>query len=85
MNQIRNLLIASSLLLLWLPVAFLLTLVLLPLWSWVEATTGIESVGHSGPATWCFLAVYGLSVSGSLAAWLLVRRPRRRVSGPTSP
>jgi hypothetical protein len=37
-----------------LPLGFILTIVLLPLWSWVEATTGIESVGHSGPADWCY-------------------------------
>jgi hypothetical protein len=85
MNQVRTLLIASSILLLWLPIAFLLTLMLLPLWSWVEATTGIESLGHSGPAVWCFLAVYGLSVAGSLAALLLVQRSRRRASRPRSP
>ena len=40
------------------PVALAVTLVLFPFWSWVEHTTGIESVGHSGPASWCYLAVW---------------------------
>jgi hypothetical protein len=33
-----------------------LTFFLLPLWSWIEAFTGFESIGHTGPATWCFVA-----------------------------
>jgi hypothetical protein len=51
-------LIAASFLAACLPVAFILTLVLIPLWSWIEATYGIESLGHSGPADWCFWLVY---------------------------
>ncbi|HVX88659.1 MAG TPA: hypothetical protein VG940_07020 [Gemmatimonadales bacterium] len=37
-------------------VAFLLT----PFWRAVEAQYGVESLGHSGPATWCFALVYGV-------------------------
>jgi hypothetical protein len=37
-----------------LPLGILLTLALLPLWRWVERTQAIESVGHSGPAEWCY-------------------------------
>ena len=40
------------------PLSVLLTIALLPTWSWLEATTGLESVGHSGPAGWCYLTVY---------------------------
>lgn len=32
------------------PVAVIGTMLLHPLWSWIEATYGIESMGHSGPA-----------------------------------
>ncbi|HYC33444.1 MAG TPA: hypothetical protein VEB59_14245 [Gemmatimonadales bacterium] len=45
---------ALWLLALCIPLAAVLTLALLPLWSWLEATRGIESVGHSGPAAWCY-------------------------------
>ena len=38
------------------PVSFVFTFLLTPLWSWMEATYGIESIGHSGPADWCFWA-----------------------------
>jgi hypothetical protein len=46
-----------------LPVAFWLTIMLLPLWGWVEAKYGIESLGHSGPADWCFTVVFLMVIS----------------------
>ncbi len=55
-----------------LPLGGILTIVLLPLWSWVEATTGIESVGHSGPADWCYrvtLVVVFCSIAVPLLIW----------------
>jgi hypothetical protein len=45
------------------PLAFWLTIMLLPLWGWVEATYGIESLGHSGPADWCFSVVFLIVIS----------------------
>jgi MYXO-CTERM domain-containing protein len=55
----------------------ILTIVLLPLWSWVEARFQIESVGHSGPADWCYVATYAtvLAVLGLAAG--VARRQRR--------
>ncbi len=50
------------------PVAVVITIALLPLWSWLEATLKIESLGHSGPAEWCYLVSY-LAVLGC-ATWL---------------
>jgi len=55
-----------------LPCAFVITLLLMPLWSWIEARFHIESVGHSGPAGWCFFAVYGVL----LAFWLILSQRR---------
>jgi hypothetical protein len=57
-----------------LPLAALLTVLALPLWRWLEARTGVEAIGHSGPAGWCYL--------GMLAACLVLvvslgRRCRR--------
>lgn len=54
----RGLMMTGAMVLLGLPVAFLATMALLPLWSAVEQRTGIESVGHSGPASWCFSLVF---------------------------
>lgn len=30
-------------------------------WDWFEARTGIESMGHSGPADWVFYFMIGLA------------------------
>jgi hypothetical protein len=72
------LLVASSFLLLCVPAAILLTFLLLPLWSWIEATFAIESVGHSGPADWCFWTVYAFLALGLLFLWAAYRRRSRR-------
>jgi TRAP-type C4-dicarboxylate transport system permease small subunit len=58
------------------PLSVLGTLLLLPFWRWVEAATGIESIGHSGPAGWCYLATFLILAGG--AALLLRLRVRGR-------
>ena len=63
-----------------LPAAFVVTLLLLPLWRWIEARFGIEAVGHSGPADWCFWLVYALLAAAGLAAFCLWGRRRTAVS-----
>ncbi len=65
------------------PAAFIATLLLYPLWSWIEATFGIESVGHSGPADWCFLVVYGTLLAAALL--LLWRSWRGRAADSKLP
>jgi len=66
----------AALVVLCLPVVFIVTLLLLPLWSWIESTYGIESVGHSGPADWCFWLVFEIiAVSLILAVFAYGRRP----------
>lgn len=40
------------------PLAVLLTLLLYPLWSWLDVIIGVESLGQSGPAAWCYELVY---------------------------
>ena len=52
------------------PAAFIVTFLLTPLWSWIEANYGIESIGHSGPAEWCFEFVYFLFIAlGMFVYW----------------
>jgi hypothetical protein len=53
------------------------TLLLRPLWSWLDFAAGIEALGHSGPAAWCYLLVF--AVLGGLAA--LWRLAQGRVRG----
>lgn len=49
-----------------------LTFLLWPLWSWVEAFSGVESLGHSGPATWCFV----VTTAALFLGWLGWQRRR---------
>ena len=55
------------------PLAAVTTLALLPFWSWVEARFGVEAVGHSGPADWCYEVAYVAWVA-LIAAGLMLRR-----------
>lgn len=58
------------------PLSAVITILLFPFWSWFEASVGIESVGHSGPAEWCYAVVFFLLVAGG-ALTLLVRQRGR--------
>lgn len=68
MNRLARPAIAAAVLLLCVPPAIIATLLLLPFWRWLEMTYGIESIGHSGPAEWCYLAVYAglLALAGMI-------------------
>ncbi len=63
---------ALGLLALAVPASIVTTIALFPLWSWFERYTGIESMGHSGPADWCYLAVF-LTMALAIALFLRVR------------
>ena len=69
----RGLAVLGLIVLLGVPVTFFATIALLPLWSVIERRYGIESVGHSGPADWCFWTVFVLYLIAALA----VERPFR--------
>ena len=56
------------------PFALALTWMAMPLWNALERS-GIESVGHSGPAGWCYVASYALVLA---AALLILLWPRSR-------
>lgn len=40
------------------PVSVTTTLIASPVWKRVEKLTGINAIGHFGPAGWCFVVVY---------------------------
>ena len=69
----RSLAMIGVIVLLGVPVTFFATIALLPLWSEIERRYGIESVGHSGPADWCFWVVFLIYLGVALA----VARPFR--------
>ena len=58
------------------PLSILTTILLFPLWSWLEASTGIEAVGHSGPAEWCYAAVFLILIIATSGALIVFIRHR---------
>ena len=60
-----------------LPLALVATFLAMPIWSFAESRFQVESVGHSGPATWCYVAVYITTVATLTAAVLVARRRNR--------
>ena len=61
--MIRTLGTVVALVVLSFPVSALLTLLLVPLWRWIEESYGLESIGHSGPPEWCYAATLPVCVS----------------------
>jgi hypothetical protein len=59
-------------LLLALPVSAVLTWVLSGFWGWFELRSGIESLGHSGPAGWCYLATFAVVAPLGTGTWFLI-------------
>ena len=76
MRLIRSLIVVVMILMAAAPFAFVAAAVLSPLWSWIEAATGLESMGHSGPATWCYLATWGALSALGLLLWRTAARGR---------
>jgi hypothetical protein len=79
-RSVRYFLSGLAVLVVCMPIAFLLTILLIPLWSWIEAIYGIESIGHSGPSDWCFYLVYGVISVTALSVFALIRVHSRRRS-----
>jgi hypothetical protein len=75
---IRYVLVPLAVLVISAPVSVVLTFLLVPFWRWLEETQGIESIGHSGPAGWCYLAVFVLClvVLGGVGFRMARRRAR---------
>ena len=72
-RYLRYFLAGLAILIVCMPVAFIGTFLLSPLWSWIEKTYGIESIGHSGPSDWCFYVVYGVLVVLAWSVFALIR------------
>ena len=76
----RAVLLLVGILVLSMPVTFVVTILLMPLWSAIERRWGIESVGHSGPADWCFWLVFASCIMTFTLVARRLRRTRRGVS-----
>lgn len=77
MNKyLRACVLAALMLPVFVVLSIVATMLLFPFWSWLESFSGIESVGHSGPADWCYLFVFVLLLV-VLAAASILRDLRR--------
>ena len=68
-DRLKGVAIAIAILVACFPLAAVLTISMSSLWSGLEARTGIEAYGHSGPAEWCYLVTYGLLVGICTLVW----------------
>ncbi len=75
-QRLKGVAIAMTILVACFPLAAVLTILVSPLWSWFEARTGIEAYGHSGPAEWCYLVMYGLLVGICSLIWTRTNRAK---------
>jgi len=78
----RFMLVAFGILAVSAPVSIVATVALFPFWRWLEENFGLESVGHSGPAEWCFLATYLACVALGASIFLAGKEkdPRKRLA-----
>ena len=77
--MLKKVLISFGICIAALPVAAITTFLLVPFWRWLEEKTKIESIGHSGPADWCFVAIYFLILIASFGVWSL--SPNKGLTG----
>ena len=70
----RGILVLVGIVVLSMPLTFIVTIALLPVWSAIERRWGIESLGHSGPAEWCFWVVFVICIIALLTAARWFRR-----------
>ena len=72
-NRLRGVGMAFAICLISAPIAIAVTIALVPLWSWIESMFEIESIGHSGPAEWCYLASYVTILTCASMVWWAIR------------
>ena len=80
-SKTNSLLAIAGLLLLGMPLAVILTMLLYPFWNWLEAVTGAEATGHSGPVGWCYVVVYAaMLLACSIGARMAIKRASMQLS-----
>ena len=56
------------------PIAIMVAIAFVPIWSWLEEMFKIEAIGHSGPADWCYLVCYLITLGCASSIWRGIRR-----------
>ena len=69
---------AFAIVILSVPVTVILTLLMVPVWRWLERSYDLESIGHSGPAGWCYIATFLVCVSTLVGALYVSKKKRGR-------
>jgi len=72
--RIKLLMKAFVLTIICIPLTFIVTAFSNPFWLWIEKTISVESVGHSGPAEWCYITVYLLLIGSNGLIWLKISK-----------
>jgi hypothetical protein len=73
-KRLRGVGIAFAICFITAPIAIILTIALIPFWSWIESKFKIESIGHSGPAEWCYVVCYIIILACASLIWWAIRR-----------
>lgn len=77
-HHLRTILVFAAGCLLAVPLSVVITVLLFPVWSRLESSFGIESVGHSGPADWCYGLIFAMLFASMLSLLVLGARTRRK-------
>ena len=77
---LKVILVIGFVLVLLAPAAIAITFYMMPLWLWIELNYQIESIGHSGPAEWCFVTTYAALAVVSLSTLALLTLTRGKKS-----
>ena len=64
--RLETALLGLVVLLISVPIALLTTFLATPVWVFIERTTGVEAVGHSGSSEWCSVATYAFEARPTL-------------------
>ena len=73
-SRIRIMITLIAIVIFLMPVSFILTFMLIPLWRWIEYEFGVESIGHSGPSEWCFYLIYILLLISCMMIYRIIRK-----------
>jgi hypothetical protein len=73
-ERLKGVGIALIIVIVCIPMAIIVTLFTTSFWLWIENTFAIESIGHSGPAEWCYLTSYVFLITICTIVWSFTKR-----------
>lgn len=70
MSQAEDYIIPS---IVFVPLSVIITFTIPSFWRWIESLTGINCIGHFGPAMGCFALIYALLISAFSLYYFFIR------------